>query len=215
MSPRSGTRTHERERKHAQASVATILLALFTAACTGERSARPAEGGTEDRARAAAAPAEQPGQAAPDSASGVWTNAAVEVDRPDAGQATLSGLRAARHESWDRVGFEVAANDSLPGYRVALGSEPPAHCGSGEAVEGESERWLTVRLVPARAHEESGAPMPGGRTTPALSVIGRGELICDFEAHVEWTAPVPAGAEFRVSKLRSPARLVVDVRSAQ
>jgi hypothetical protein len=218
MAPGSFTRPHKRTLGHAHAPKAFTLLALITAAsCASEPSARPDDGATEDGGSqvAPAPPAQTVDDTAGESLGGAWTRAAVESNRPDAMQAMLSGLRAASHQGWDRLVFELAAGDSLPGYRVTLDSLTPSRCGSGVAVQGDGERWLTVRLVPARAHDESGGSTLGGRTTPPLEIVGGGEVICDFEAHVEWTAPVPADGEFRVLELRDPARLVVDVRSAQ
>jgi hypothetical protein len=136
------------------------------------------------------------------------------VERPGraVGTAVLGDVRAARHEGFDRMVFEFVG-DELPGYHVEYVDRPVRQCGSGDAVPVAGDAWLHVRFTDAAAHTEAGAPTVGFReratSLPNLLEI---ESICDFEGEVGWVLGVRSPAPYRVLELRSPTRLVVDVR---
>ncbi len=72
---------------------------------------------------------------------------------------------------------------------------------------------LSVRLEPARAHDDTGsATIVDRRRTPALPALKELTIICDFEAQVEWVLGLTARTPYRVMELSGPTRLVVDVR---
>jgi hypothetical protein len=73
--------------------------------------------------------------------------------------------------------------------------------------------WLMVRFTPAAAHTEAGEPtLPSRELKPGLPIILEARSTCDFEADVEWVFGVSSPNKYRVLELKSPTRLVVDIR---
>jgi hypothetical protein len=82
-------------------------------------------------------------------------------------------------------------------------------------VKIAGDAWLRVRLEPANAHTEAGQSTietPQVIRRLGLPVIKELVSVCDFEAQVEWVLGVSRPNHYRVLELRSPARLVVDVK---
>ena len=135
---------------------------------------------------------------------------------PTAGAATLTAVRAATHEGYDRIVFEFAEGDAIPGYSVRY-EDAAVQCGSGEDVTAQlgggspPAAILHVDLRPANAHNEAGQATAEGELAPGLPAIKRVLRTCDFEAVVVYSAAVAAEAPFRVSELAAPPRLVVDI----
>lgn len=151
-------------------------------------------------------------QIEPPGSSDEWTSGIVEVERPQVGTATVSEVRAARNEGFDRMVVEFAG-DAVPGYRLEYIDRPVRQCGSGNPVPIAGDGWLKVRLHSARAHTDEGAPTVTDRErTPELPVMLELEMICDFEGYVEWVIGTSSPNEYRVFDLSDPARLVVDIR---
>lgn len=141
-----------------------------------------------------------------------WTVQDTRVNRDVDGLATLTELRTARHEGFDRVVLEFAGA-AVPGYSVAWIDRPVRQCGSGHTVALDGDGWLEIEVMPARAHTDAGRPTVTERSRrPDLGNVQQLELTCDFEGHVVWVAGVSSPAPYRVLELRSPARLVIDVR---
>ncbi len=75
------------------------------------------------------------------------------------------------------------------------------------------DAWLSVRFSGANAHTEAGeATIKDRARSPNLPVVKELKLICDFEAEVEFVMGVASPNKYRVLELKSPARLVVDIR---
>ena len=124
--------------------------------------------------------------------------------------ATLLAVRTARHPDYERIAFEF---DRLPNYKVEYIDRPVIACGSGATVPLPGDAWLEVDLRPANAHTEEGRPTVGARSfAPAYPNLLELRLTCDFEAQVTWVAGLRSPNRFRVTELRDPARLVVDIR---
>jgi hypothetical protein len=147
-------------------------------------------------------------------ATGSWTAGVVDIPSGDAGVSTLVSVRAARHEGFDRVVWELQG--PMPGVHVEYVDEPVRACGSGEPVQLAGDAWLEVRMTPTNAHTEA------GRTTIAERRRGTGlpvvlEIVqsCDFEAVVTWVLAVRSPEPFRLARFDDPSRLVVDVRHRQ
>ena len=101
----------------------------------------------------------------------------------------------------------------MPGYHIAYIDRPVRSCGSGEVVPLPGDGWLEVRMQPAAAHTEAGEPTIARRVHPlTLPNLKQLSLTCDFEADVTWVAGVLSPNDFRVSELKGPSRLVVDIR---
>lgn len=197
-------------------TVPALLPALALIGCPGE----PARAGPSSPAlEAGAGPPDGGGAPAPGHATGrpaaappfEGTTGILEVDRDRGGPAVLTEVRAAAHEGFDRVVFELAG--PAPGYRVEYVDRPVLQCGSGEAVAIAGDAWLAVRLVPAQAHDDRGKATAGERERrPGLRVVREIELTCDFEADVTWVIGVSSPNRYRVLELSDPTRIVVDVR---
>jgi hypothetical protein len=121
-------------------------------------------------------------------------------------------VRSARNEGFDRIVFQFAGA-TVPGYSIEYIDRPVRQCGSGDVVPLPGDAWLSVRMEPAQAHDEQGRATVAERSlSPGLPNILALTSVCDFEGQVEWVAGVRSPSGYRVSELRDPARLVVDVR---
>ncbi len=127
------------------------------------------------------------------------------------GAGLLTGVRTGRHDGFDRIVFEFRGE--LPGYHVEYIDKPVRSCGSGEVVPLAGEAWLQVRFEPANAHTDEGKPTLDFRELePKLPIVLELKSTCDFEAQVEWVAGVSSPNKYRVLELKSPTRLVVDIK---
>lgn len=126
--------------------------------------------------------------------------------------AQIDEIRTAGHQDYDRIVI-VFSSDQLPGYAVRFIEEAPTACGSGQVVDISAPHVLEVRLEPARGYNESGeSTLDHSKQDLPLSTLGEYAVSCDFEAVFTLVAGIDGGGEFRVSELRSPARIVVDVK---
>lgn len=152
-----------------------------------------------------------PGQStAPAVSDTGWTAGIVRRDGRG-GIATLSAVRTARHDGFDRIVLEFRG-DILPGYELEYVDRPVRECGSGRAVELEGNGWLEIRLQPAKAHDDSGRATVASRDRRVdLPNLVRLRSTCDFEVHVVWVAALQSPEPYRVLELRDPTRLVIDV----
>jgi hypothetical protein len=152
----------------------------------------------------------------------VGTAGITDKKRPLARPSVLGAVRAARHDGYDRVVFELEGG--LPGYRVEYVDGPVRRCGSGEPVEVAGDVRLRVRLEPAAAHDDAGRATVSERDRQrklSLGVLRELVLVCDFEGQVEWvlgiaapgpSAGTPSHPRYRVLELDGPPRIVVDIR---
>jgi hypothetical protein len=192
----------ERGAPEQPASRDTIALSDAPAADMEEEAGDTAVEGTAAADTAAA-------DAAVDSAT--WTAGVVDLAPGPGGVATLVSLRAARHAGYDRVVWELSG--SAPGVHVEYVDRPVRQCGSGAPVPLPGDAWLEVRLEPARAHTEEGRPtIAERRRTAGLPIVLEMVQTCDFEAVVTWVLAVSSPEPFRVTRLASPPRVVVDIR---
>lgn len=140
-----------------------------------------------------------------------WTAGIVDLAPGPGGVATLVSLRAARHEGYERVVWELSG--PAPGVHVEYVDRPVRQCGSGEPEPLSGDAWLEVRLEPARAHTDEGRPtVAERRRTTALPIVEEMVQTCDFEAVVTWVLAASSPGPFRVTRLEDPPRVVVDIR---
>lgn len=180
---------------------------------TADAGAAPAPGASATPTPPPPAPTAQDGQAVPpeDVKSPEWTASIVDVQRSGLKPVTMTEVRTARNEGFDRVVFQFAG-DQLPGYHVEYIDEPVVKCGSGDTTAIAGQGWLRVRIQPAQAHENGQVTVAERERKPGLPVLQELELTCDFEADVTWVLGVKNPNPYRVMELREPTRLVVDVR---
>jgi len=123
---------------------------------------------------------------------------------------TLVGIRAAEHEGFDRVVFEF--DGRLPRVRAGYVDELIGDA-SGLPVRIAGRAVLRLRFSPADAHDADG-PTVTGRRAFALPNVMTAVRAGDFEAVTTYGLGLARRSRFEVSTLRSPARVVVDVRAA-
>jgi hypothetical protein len=73
--------------------------------------------------------------------------------------------------------------------------------------------FLAVAFEPARAHQPGGQPtFPTGTLTPDHPTLRQVRFAGDFEGRVSFGIGLSERGGFRVSELRHPTRVAVDVR---
>ncbi|HYJ81055.1 MAG TPA: hypothetical protein VEW03_15690 [Longimicrobiaceae bacterium] len=183
---------------------ATLDSVRDSASTTGGRL--PAFTG-DSPASAAAAPDTQP--AAP--VTGQWTAGVLDLRR-EGPPAIVRGVRVARNDGFDRMVIDLG-DGPIPGWHVEYVDRPVVRCGSGEPTELAGDGWLLVRLRTAQAHDDDGRPTVARREAGFdLPVVREMEMTCDFEGDVEVVLGVATPNPYRVTELRGPSRLVVDVQ---
>ncbi|MEX0785794.1 MAG: hypothetical protein WD939_04075, partial [Dehalococcoidia bacterium] len=96
----------------------------------------------------------------------------------------LVDVRTGMHEGFERIVFEFDAAD--PGFRVEY-IEEAITCGSGEVLDVDGSAILQVRISPAAAHDDAGAPtFPQQDLRPSFASILEAIQTCDFEGVVTW-----------------------------
>ena len=194
----------------------SFALLLATAACSTEAPA-PAPG---PPAAADSAPADTTpdptvapiADSATHDPNAQWTVGVTSSQRNVTGVALLRAVRTARHDAYDRIVFDFG-DDPLPNYHIEYVDRPVRQCGSGEPVPVAGDAWLAIRFEPANAHTEAGQPTVTERERMlSLPNVRELELICDYEAQVEWVAGVRSPEPYHVLELAAPARIVVDIR---
>ncbi|NUW40899.1 AMIN-like domain-containing (lipo)protein [Nonomuraea rhodomycinica] len=137
------------------------------------------------------------------------STAPVRVERDRGEPAVVTGVRAGRHEGFDRVVVDLKGG--MPGYTVRWVDELEQD-GSGKPLDLRGHPCLYVLLTPAQAHTDDGTPTWTG--TPLTQPLGNVSRILragDFEGRV--SAGIVAGSRtpFRVREYTRPDRLVIDV----
>jgi hypothetical protein len=202
-----------------------LAIALTALACDRGSDARGVSTGSAPEAPGAsksAAPGSSPALGKPDTSErwpgqagghGQEFTAGIVEFRPAPREvALLTDVRAARHDGFDRVVFELGSG-SAPGYHLEYIDRPVRKCGSGDVAPIAGDGWLEVRFEPANAHTPSGAPTIAKREQALdLEVVKELEQTCDFEAVVSWVVGVKRPNRYRVLTLNEPMRLVVDVK---
>lgn len=136
----------------------------------------------------------------------------VAPARADPVVPVLVGVRAAHHATYDRIVFDLRGG---PPRGVDARYVPVLRGdASGEPVPVAGRAVLQVRLDGVDGHDASGRPTAPRALALALpnavSVVEAG----DFEAVTTYGVGLASRQWFRVSTLRSPDRVVVDVGAA-
>jgi hypothetical protein len=121
----------------------------------------------------------------------------------------LVAVRALRQDGYDRVEFTF--RDALPGYAVRYVPRVTDQGGRRLPVQGRA--FLAVTFEPARARDAGGRPTFAAATlTPGYPRLRQVRFAGDFEGRVAFGLGTAGRGGFRVTELRGPARLAVDVR---
>ena len=121
----------------------------------------------------------------------------------------LVSVQTVERKGYDRVLFTF--DGALPGYQVRYVPEVADQAGRRLALRGQA--FLAVTFEPARAHDTGGEPTVSTATlTPGSPVLRQVRFAGDFEGQVSYGLGLAGRDGFRVSELRDPARVAVDVR---
>lgn len=200
---------------------ALVLAAcLLAAACSDDpapspaaaASARPDAPVVESPAAAPAAPQTR-APAATVPAPAFAADTALDVEESRGGPLTVTAVRVARQDGYDRVVFELAGKQAgQPGWRVEY-VDQPSRDGSGEPVQVAGDATLVIRIDGAGYPDDTGQQEADSARVPAdASVVREVELGSVFEGVYEAFVGTSSKAPFRVFRLADPARVVVDVR---
>lgn len=135
------------------------------------------------------------------------------------GTALLKTVRVGRNPGFERIVFEFAGT-SVPGYRIQWVDGPILADGSGEPVDVDGEAFLEMIMEPASGVDLSAPQLTIVYDGPdRIPVAGQTVLITDlvrtgdFEAVLSWAAGTTEKVPFRVLRLTSPTRIVVDLQT--
>jgi hypothetical protein len=133
----------------------------------------------------------------------------VERSRRARPAPELVSVRTVEHKGYDRVLFTFRG--AAPGYAVRYVPEVADRAGRRLPLRGRA--FLAVSFEPARAHDPGGAPTVSTATlTPGSPVLRQVRFAGDFEGRVSFGLGLAERDGFRVSELRDPTRVAVDVR---
>jgi hypothetical protein len=168
-----------------------LLLLLVVAFVAGVWDSRYGDEGTPGRA------------AAPFSAD------PVERDRRSRKAPELASVQTDERDGYDRVLFTFKG--SMPGYQVHY--VPKVTDAGGQRLALRGEAFAEVTFEPARARDPDGtASFPATTITPSSPVLRQVRFAGDFEGQVRFGLGVAGRGGFRVSELRNPTRVAVDLR---
>lgn len=134
------------------------------------------------------------------------------VEGPGAGEppALLTDVRTEAAEGADRIIFEFQTG--RPSYVITYRDPPITDCGSGETEEIAGSAFLVVGFVATNAHNEAGEPtIDATELRPALPALAEAQLICDFEADVQWALGLEGEATFTVIERENPYALILEI----
>ena len=121
----------------------------------------------------------------------------------------LLSVETSVRDGHDRVTFTFQG--PAPGWRVRYVSRVAG--AGGQAVPLDGEAFLEVTFEPAQAWDTAGRPtFPEGDLGPGAISVRQVRLAGDFEGRVSFGLGVAGRGGFRVSELRDPTRVAVDVR---
>jgi hypothetical protein len=126
--------------------------------------------------------------------------------------ATVSAIRVAHHNGYDRLVFEFAASASgaVPAYQLTPQSSSHfTRDASGQPVTLQGSAG--IRAVFRNTTVGSGVPGDIKAGLPAIRELAN---IGDFERVTSYGVGLFSGACFRVSELSGPSRVVIDVQTA-
>jgi len=133
----------------------------------------------------------------------------LERDRQARPAPELVSVQAVERKGYDRVLFTFKG--AVPGYQVRYAPEVTDQGGRPLALRGRA--FLAVAFEPARAHDPGGeATVSTATLTPASPVLRQVRFAGDFEGRVSFGLGLAERDGFRVSELRDPPRVAVDVR---
>jgi hypothetical protein len=197
-------------------SAAVLVLALGLSSACGSDSTPSSGPAPSSPATSTTAPAPSAtGGAVPTATGPAFPADTKEDTSPESGEPRgLKVARAASQQGYDRVVFELGGKGAgQAGWRVTY-VDSPSSDGSGDPVAVKGSAFLQVILTGVGYPADTGVPEP---TTRRLGAAGNvREVVLDGVFEGQYTAFVGASSKlpFRVFRLSSPERIVVDLRSS-
>jgi hypothetical protein len=124
--------------------------------------------------------------------------------------ATVTGVRVAHHDGYDRLVIGFATANSMPQYQLTR--QATSHFvrdASGQPVTLDGSAG--IRIVLRNADIAQGVPADVKSQLPAIREVAQ---IGNFERVVSYGVGLTAPACLRVLELTGPTRLVIDVQTA-
>jgi hypothetical protein len=141
--------------------------------------------------------------------SAPFRTAAVERERSPRTAPELVAVEAADRDGYDRVVFTF--DGARPGYRVRYVDQVSDQAGKRLPLRGEA--FLEVAFEPARARSAAGEPTFSPATlSPGFGDLRQVRFAGDFEGEVTFGIGAAGRGGFRVSELRDPTRVAIDLR---
>lgn len=165
--------------------------------------------------RPSASPSPSAAVARPSSGPAFPADIGSDTQMPTGAPLTVTAVRAARQAGYDRVVFELKGKAAgAPGWRVEYVDAPSAD-GSGDRVDVAGKAFLQVVVTGV------GYPFDTGQTEASQDLVPKDtalvrevDLQATFEGQFTAFVGLTRKAPFRVFRLASPARVVVDVRTS-
>jgi len=133
----------------------------------------------------------------------------VERSRLSRPAPALVAVEATERDGYDRVVFTFRG--AMPGYEVRY--VPQVTDQGGRRLPLRGRAFVAVAFEPARGHDPAGtATFDDATLTPAYAALRQVRFAGDFEGRVAFGLGVAGRGGFRVSELRDPPRVAVDVR---
>ena len=137
-----------------------------------------------------------------------FTTATKSASAGGTAEAELFGVAAGCHATFDRLA--IRARFATPGYDVRY-VPTVLHSGSGLPVALPGTGRLHVVIHPARGHTAGGTPLLPNTLTPLCPNLRRIRRAGDFEGVVSFGLGLKQKTGFRVFRLTTPTRIVIDV----
>jgi hypothetical protein len=149
--------------------------------------------------------------APPSIARPAWDDNPVHVRHDVKPQPKVTDLRVGAHRNFDRVVIDLAGK--VPGYDVRY-VRHLSYEGTGDRVPLKGKKFIAVALTPAKAHDARGRSVYTGPklTQYAFDTLRGAAFTGDFEGVVSLGLSLSHRADFRVTVLHAPNRIVIDLK---
>ena len=161
-----------------------------------------------------------------------WTrNSINRTPSPIAPRSMIEGVEITGYDGFDRVTFTFSPDAPAPGYQIRIvppglavrcGEPTQDEAGTAEddveppepehAPELAGNQFLVLRLRPAWIVDQDRRTMSIGTERFELTRLYEGGISCAADDVVTWIVGLSEGNDVRVLEMRSPQRLVVDIR---
>jgi hypothetical protein len=179
-----------------------------TAAPTATDSPAPAPAPTPEPAPEPAPETEEPGD---DDGPPFDGDRAEDVSPGEGIGLSVVDVRVGAHDGYDRIVFELGGEGNA-GWRVGYDDDPRGQ-GSGEPVDVEGGATLAIVVEGVGYPFDTGVEEYGGprRFAPGLTSVREVDMGGVFEGYFDAFAGTREVLPFRVFRLESPQRVVIDV----